>query len=53
VSGATKTALGRTDAGVRMRSVGRHRLAGLSQPVPLFQVYAQGLAERFPPLRLG
>jgi class 3 adenylate cyclase len=54
VSGATRTALGRGGVpGMRLRSVGRHRLSGLSQPVPLFQVYGQGLAERFPPLRIG
>jgi class 3 adenylate cyclase len=54
VSGATRTALGRGDAGgARLRSIGRHRLAGLSEPVSLFQVYAEGLAERFPPLRLA
>jgi class 3 adenylate cyclase len=54
VSGATKTALASSGlAGVRLRGVGRHRLAGLSQPVALFQVHAEGLAERFPPLRLG
>jgi class 3 adenylate cyclase len=54
VSGATKAALASGDVGgIRLRSVGTHRLAGLSEPVPLFQVYAAGLAERFPPLRLG
>ncbi len=53
VSGQTRAAV-RGDAlpGVRFRSLGRHRLAGLSQPVALFQVGADGLASRFPPPRI-
>jgi class 3 adenylate cyclase len=39
--------------GVRFRSVGTHRLAGLSRPVALHQVNADGLETQFPALRLG
>ena len=53
VSGATRTALASaTPEGVRLRSLGRRRLPGLSQPVPLFQVSAEGLLVSFPPLRI-
>jgi class 3 adenylate cyclase len=52
VSGATKTAVERSlPTGVRLRSLGRRRLAGLPQPVALYQVEAKGLHTRFPPLR--
>jgi class 3 adenylate cyclase len=37
--------------GVRFRALGSHRLRGLHEPVPLFQVGAPGLLSRFPPLR--
>jgi class 3 adenylate cyclase len=37
--------------GVRFRSIGEHRLRGLPDPMPLFQVVAKGLATRFPPPR--
>jgi class 3 adenylate cyclase len=37
--------------GVRLRSLGQHRLAGLAEPQTLFQVEAKGLLSRFPPLR--
>jgi class 3 adenylate cyclase len=54
VSEQTKAALARGDvAGTRTRSLGRQRLAGLSEPVALFQLEADGLPTRFPPLRLG
>jgi len=36
-----------------LTSLGRHRLSGLSRPVSLYQVRADGLSETFPPLRLG
>ena len=39
--------------GLRFRSLGRHRLAGLPEPEPLFQVQAQGLRPSFPPPRTG
>jgi len=39
--------------GVRVRSLGRHRLAGLPTPQPLYQVEAKGLRTRFPALRTG
>jgi class 3 adenylate cyclase len=38
-------------AGVRFIALGTHRLRGLPDSVPLFQVAAQGLGIRFPPLR--
>ena len=54
VSGATKTAVERSlPGGVRLRSLGRRRLDGLPTVQPVFQVEANGLATRFPPLRTG
>jgi len=53
VSRATRDAAKRSGgASVRFRSVGTHKLAGLPQPVALFQVSAEGLQTRFPALRL-
>ncbi|MDQ1424961.1 MAG: hypothetical protein QOD72_2459 [Acidimicrobiaceae bacterium] len=50
VSGDTKEATqGARPDGVRFRSLGAHRLRGLPEPVPLFQVGAPGLITRFPP----
>jgi class 3 adenylate cyclase len=40
-------------AGVRFRSLGRHRLPGLPDPEPLFQVQADGLRPGFPRPRTG
>ena len=37
--------------GVRFKALGSHRLRGLPDVVPLFQVVAKGLPTRFPPLR--
>ena len=52
VSAATRTAIGTSPpSGVRFRSLGRHRLAGLPDPEPLFQVQARGLRATFPPPR--
>ncbi len=52
LSGATKEAVkGSAPDGVRFKSLGDHRLRGLPEPVPLFQVTARGLPSRFPPLR--
>ena len=54
VSAATRTAVGTSPpSGVRFRSLGRHRLAGLPEPETLFQVLAQGLRATFPRLRTG
>ncbi|HEY3209148.1 MAG TPA: adenylate/guanylate cyclase domain-containing protein [Actinomycetota bacterium] len=54
VSGETKRAVeGSVPAGVRFRSLGRHRFPGLTQPEALFQVEADGLLADFPPLRMG
>jgi class 3 adenylate cyclase len=54
VSRTTKVAVtGSTPAGIRLRSLGRHPLAGLSTSEALFQVHAEGLATAFPPLRTG
>jgi class 3 adenylate cyclase len=51
-SGATKTALhGSLSAGVGFRSLGRHRLPGLTKAEQLHQVIAEGLLDTFPPLR--
>ncbi len=52
LSGRTKAAMDPAmPADMRLRSLGRHRLVGLPQPEPLFQVHAKGLRTRFPPLR--
>ena len=52
VSGDTRTAVrGSPPAGVRFLSLGSHRLRGLPEAVPLFQVAAKGLSSRFPPPR--
>ena len=52
VSRATKSALaGSLPLGARLRSLGRHRLAGLPSPELLYQVEANGLDARFPRLR--
>jgi class 3 adenylate cyclase len=52
VSGVTKDALtGSIPNGVRFRSLGAHRLRGLPDQVPLFQVVSKGLTVRFPPPR--
>jgi class 3 adenylate cyclase len=52
VSGDTRTALrGSTPAGVRLHSLGSHRLRGLPEEILLFQVAAKGLMSRFPPPR--
>ncbi|MFN2490629.1 MAG: adenylate/guanylate cyclase domain-containing protein [Actinomycetota bacterium] len=52
VSGETKAAVeGSLPAGVRLQSLGPHRLAGLTHAESLFQVEAEGLAVHFPPLR--
>lgn len=54
VSGPTKTALGSSiPAGVRLRNLGARRMPGLSKPVSLHQVFAEGLPTAFPPLRTG
>jgi class 3 adenylate cyclase len=53
MSGETRNGLrGAPAAGVRLRSLGRHRLPGLSRPEVLLQVMADGLPADFPPLRL-
>ena len=54
ITGKTKAAVQRLmPAGVRVRSLGRHRLAGLPQPQPLYQVEAKGMLTAFPALRTG
>lgn len=53
-SGETRKALaGSAPAGIRFRSLGRHRLQGLAGPEALFQVMADGLPGRFPPPRIA
>lgn len=37
--------------GVRFKALGIHKLRGLAEPGPLFQVAATGLPTKFPPLR--
>ncbi|MGH7566151.1 MAG: adenylate/guanylate cyclase domain-containing protein, partial [Gemmatimonadota bacterium] len=52
VSGATRAAIeSPTSAGIRFKSLGRHRLRGLLDPEALFQVLAKGLRASFPPPR--
>jgi len=52
VSAATYRALtGDLLEGVKLRSIGSHRLKGLSGPTKLYQVDADGLGTKLPPLR--
>lgn len=52
VSRPTREALGdELPDGLGLRELGEHRLSDLSQPVGLFQLAGDGLAERFPSLR--
>ena len=54
VSAATRAAIAAAPPdGMRFKSLGRHRLAGLPQPEPLFQVQAPGLRASFPRPRSG
>jgi class 3 adenylate cyclase len=54
VSRATRSAVqGSLPNGVRLRSLGRHRLSGLPNQELLYQVEAKGLSTRFPPLRVA
>jgi class 3 adenylate cyclase len=55
VSGQTRSAAaGSMPQGVTLRRAGRHRMAGLSSPVSLHQVLAEGLEDGFPePRTLG
>ena len=52
VSANTRDAVRATNAsGVRFVALGAHRLRGLLDPMPLFQIASPGLARRFPALR--
>jgi class 3 adenylate cyclase len=54
VSAATRAAIGASaPSGIRFRSLGRHRLAGLPDAETLFQVHAPGLRVSFPRPRTG
>jgi class 3 adenylate cyclase len=54
VSGETRAAVGESaPPGIRFRSLGRHRLAGLPVAETLFQVQAKGLRPSFPKPRIG
>jgi class 3 adenylate cyclase len=54
LSGETRIAMEHSKtAAVRFRAMGRQRLTGLPNPVALFQVEAERLPSRFPPLRVG
>ena len=54
VSSRTRAAVGGSaPAGVRFRSLGRHRLPGLPERETLFQVQAKGLRARFPKAGTG
>jgi class 3 adenylate cyclase len=54
VSGETEAAARSSlPPGVRLRSLGEHRLPGLTNLQALFQVEADGLAGDFPPIRTG
>jgi class 3 adenylate cyclase len=49
VSGDTKLAMrGSPTSDLRFKSLGEHRLRGLPDAVPLFQIGAKGLVARFP-----
>jgi len=52
LSSAARDALGRArPAGLRLRSLGSHRLRGLRETQPIFQVEGPNLLGRYPPLR--
>ena len=52
VSGNTREAVkASAPDGVRFKALGAHKLRGLPEPVPLYQVEAKGLPSRFPALR--
>jgi len=51
VSGQTRAAMEESLPGVRFKSLGRHRLPGLTHAEALFQVKAEGLLADFPPPR--
>ena len=54
VSGETKASMeGSLPDGIRLRSLGRHRLSGLTDAQALFQVEADGLLDEFSPPRTG
>jgi class 3 adenylate cyclase len=54
VSTKTRAAVGTAaPAGIRFRSLGRHRLPGLPDVETLFQVQSRGLRLRFPKPRIG
>jgi len=54
LSAATRAAVGASaPAGIRFRSLGRHRLAGLPDAETLFQAHAPGLRVSFPRPRIG
>ena len=53
VSANTREAVRSTSAvGLRFVALGTHRLRGIGQPVPLFQIASKGLTARYPPLRI-
>ncbi|MGH7572081.1 MAG: DUF6582 domain-containing protein [Gemmatimonadota bacterium] len=53
-SDKTRGAIGKSmPAGIRLRSLGRYRLRGLEETHTLFQVHADGLPKKFPPLRVS
>jgi class 3 adenylate cyclase len=52
-SGDTRDALeGSTRDGIRLRSIGTHRLRGIPDAVALYQIVAPGLPKKFPALRI-
>jgi class 3 adenylate cyclase len=52
LSGAARDAVGRArPTGLRLRSLGSHRLRGLRETQAIFQVEGPDLPGRFPPLR--
>jgi class 3 adenylate cyclase len=54
VSSATRAAIAAAaPSAIRFRSLGRHRLPGLTEPELLFQIQAPGLRATFPALRTG
>jgi class 3 adenylate cyclase len=54
VSAATRVAIGTAaPSGIRFRSLGRHRLAGLPDAETLFQIQARGLRVDFPKPHVG
>jgi class 3 adenylate cyclase len=53
ISGECRHAAGSPGPGMQFRSLGGYRFAGFSEPIPVYQVEAEGLLTEFPRPRTG